>query len=226
MADTAALIPLNKLIDRFIFKYRLKPEMYFNLFEHAADCVRALNEGAISFYTQAEVASSALGVVTMPSDMIGLIGVALEYKGQLWYFTEKQYMIIRDDADDVMPTDYRADWVAYGVSGAGNLFFFRVDWKGRKIYVDGAESQDVIVQYTSNGLQVSGATTVPSEANLAIDAYLRWAQGEIEGKSINEQLKRERKYEQEFRVLKLKSMPSLREVKDYFLSMTTQAIQR
>ncbi|KKM20726.1 hypothetical protein LCGC14_1642590, partial [marine sediment metagenome] len=127
---------------------------------------------------------------------------------------------------DAMPTDYQSSWVSYGVAGATNLFYFRVDWKGRKIHIDGAEGEDVILQYTSSGLVTSGATTVPAIATPTIDAYLRWAQGEIDGKSINEQMKRERKYENEFRLLKLEQMPTLREIRDYFLSMTTQSIQR
>jgi len=226
MADTAALISLNKAIDRFIFKYKLSPDDYVNYFDHAADCVRELNKSVISSYQQTSVAVDSLGMLSMPSDMIGLIGVALEYKGELWYFTEKNYMIIRDAADDVMPTDQQASWSSYGVTGADNLFFFKVHWRDRKIYIDGAESQNVILQYISSGLVVSGATTIPAEATKALDAYLRWAQGEIEGKSINEQMKRERKYENEIRLLKVDQLPSLREVRDYFLSMTTQAIQR
>lgn len=226
MADTTGVVLLNKIVDRFIFKYKLPEDDYVNYFEHASDCVRDLNVHVISNYTQSTETVSALGVLTMPSDMIGLIGVALEYKGELWYFTEKQYMIIKDDADDAMPTDYQSSWVSYGVAGATNLFYFRVDWKGRKIHIDGAEGEDVILQYTSSGLVTSGATTVPAIATPTIDAYLRWAQGEIDGKSINEQMKRERKYENEFRLLKLEQMPTLREIRDYFLSMTTQSIQR
>ena len=77
MADTAALIPLNKVVDRFIFKYRLPPDDYVNYFEHAADCVRELNARAISYITTSTQTVSSLGVINMPSDMIHLVGVAL-----------------------------------------------------------------------------------------------------------------------------------------------------
>jgi hypothetical protein len=226
MADTTALIELKKVVDRFVFKYKLPDEDFINYFEHAADCVRELSIHAISSYKDVPLTTTALGILTMPTDMLSLIGVALAYKGQMWYFTEDQYMIIRTDADDQMPTDYDSTWASYGVTGAKNLFYFRVDWSERLIYIDGAESTEVRLQYLSSGLNLSAATTVPAIANPAIDAYLRLMQGEIDGKSINEQLKRRRTYEDEFRLLKLQSLPALREIRDYFLSMTTQAIQR
>lgn len=226
MADTAALVPLNKVVDRFIFKYKLPPDDYVNYYEHAADCVRELHIHAIPYYTEATITVTALGVLAMPTDMIGLVGVGLIYKGQIWYFTEKQYMRIMTDADDTMPTDYQPSWATYGVTGAENSFYFRVDWDNRRIYIDGAEGEDVYLQYTSSGLEASGATTVPINANQTIDAYLRWTQGEIDGKSINEQLKRRKEYEDQFRLLKLQSIPSLRTIRDYFLSMITQSIQR
>lgn len=226
MADTAALISLNKIVDRFIFKYKLPEDDYVNYYEHAADCVRELNVHAISSYTEVELEVSSLGVLSMPSDMLGLVGVGLVYKGQIWYFTQNQYMRIMTDADDTMPTDYQSTWSSYGVKGGANIFYFRVDWDNRKIYIDGAEGEDVLLQYTSSGLVASGATMVPAIANQSIDAYLRWAQGEIEGKSINEQMKRHRHFEDQFRLLKLQSLPALREIRDYFLSMMTQAIQR
>ena len=226
MADTTALIELKKVVDRFIFKYKLPDEDFVNYFEHAADCVRDLTMHAISSYHETTVTVSALGVLTMPSDMLSLIGVALAYKGELWYFTEKQYMVIQTAVADQLPSDYNSNWSSYGVTGGANIYYFRVDWEDRKIYIDGAEGEDVQLQYISSGLDLAAPTTVPAIATPAIDAHLRWAQGEIEGKSINEQMKRERKYENEVRLLKLQSLPALREIRDYFLSMTSQAIQR
>lgn len=226
MAETTALIELKKVVDRFIFKYKLPDDDFVSYLDHAGDCVRALNTEAINSYNEVTVSVDALGVLTMPNDMLTLIGVALSYKGELWYFTEKQFMIIKTDADDQMPSDYDSTWQTYGTTGGQNQYYFRVDWKGRKIHIDGAEGEDVQLQYVSSGLDLDAPTTVPTITIKVIDAYLRWAQGEIEGKSINEQNKRERKYENEVRLLKVKGLPSFRDVKDYFWSMTTQAAQR
>jgi hypothetical protein len=226
MAETTGLIELKKVVQRFILKYKLPDDDFVNYFEHAGDCVRKLNAHSISAYNEVTLPVSALGVLDMPTDMIGFIGVALEYMGELWYFTEKQFMVIKEAAEDKGPTDYDDKWASYGTTGAQNKYYFRIDWKARKIYIDGAEGEDVKLQYKSSGLDLAAPTTVPALATTAIDAYLRWAQGEIEGKSINEQLKRERKYENEIRLLKVDGLPSFREVKDYFLSVTTQAAQR
>lgn len=226
MADTTAVIQLKKVVQRFIFKYKLPDEDYINYFEHAADCIRDLSLHAIRAYRDVSASVSSLGVLTMPTDMLDLIGVALPYKGEMWYFTEKDSMIIRTAADDQMPTDYQTDGASYGSVGGENLFYFKVDWDARLIYIDGAESQDVRLQYVSSGLDLAAPTTVPAIATPTIDAYLRWAQGEIDGLSINEQLKRRRTYEEQFRLLKLQALPSARDLRDYFLSMTTQAAQR
>lgn len=226
MAETTGVIELKKVVDRFIFKYKLPEDDFVSYFEHAADCVRHLNKYAISAYNETTETVSALGVLTMPTDMTGLIGVALPYRGELWYFTEKKFMIIKTDADDQMPSDYESSWQNYGTTGGANQYYFRVDWKGRKIHIDGAEGLDVQLQYISSGLDLAAPTVVPAITTTAIDAYLRWAQGEIEGKSINEQMKRDRKWENELRLIKVDSLPGIKEVKDYFLSMTTQAAQR
>ncbi len=226
MAESSALIELTKVVQRYVFKYKLPNEDFINYFEHAADCVRGLNIHAISSSRRVDAAVDALGVLSMPSDLIGLVGVALEFRGELWFFTERQYMVVRTDAADPKPSDSNPLWTSYGTTGAKNEFYFMVDWKGRTIHIDGAESQDVTLVYLSSGLNIDAATTVPAICTPAIDSYLRWAQGEIEGKSINEQLKRDKKYEGEFRLLKLQSLPSLIDIRDYFLGMTSQAAQR
>ena len=226
MADTSAVIELKKVVQRFVFKYKLPDEDFINYFEHAADCIRDLSLHAIRSYRDEPATVNALGVLTMPGDMEDLIGVALPYKGEMWYFTEKMYMIIPVTGDESKPTDFQPTWGSYGVTGGANLFYFRVDWGARLIYIDGAESQTVRLQYVSSGLDLLAPTTVPAIATSTIDSYLRWAQGEIDGKSINEQLKRRRTYEEQFRLLKLQALPSARELRDTFLSVTTQAVQR
>ena len=104
MADSSALIELKKVVQRFVFKYKLPDEDFINYFEHAADCVRDLSVHAVSTSRRVSIAVDALGALSMPSDMLGLVGVALEYKGELWFFTEKQYMVVQE-SDTVMPTD-------------------------------------------------------------------------------------------------------------------------
>jgi len=225
MADTSAIIPLSKLVDRFVFKYKLPDQDYALYFEHAADCIRELSIHAISQYRDVEIAVSSLGVISMPSDMLDFIGVALSYKGNVWYFTENQYMIIQA-SDSVMPTDYDTYWYSYGTTGAKNLYYFKLDWEGREIHIDGAEGENVRLQYISSGLDTAATCQVPIIVTPAVDAYLRWAQGEIDGESINEQLKRKRTYEEQFRLLKLQSLPSLKDIRDYFLGMTTQSALR
>lgn len=226
MAETTALVELKKVVSGFLVKYQIPDDNHAAYMIHAGDCVRKLNQYTISSYNQTTETVSSLGVLTMPTDMTGLIGVALHYRGELWYFTEKQFMRIKTADDDQMPTDFDTDWYSYGTTGASNPYYFRVDWKGRKIHIDGAEGEDVQLQYISSGLDLAAPTTVPALTTTAIDAYLRWAQGEIEGKSINEQMKRERKYENEVRLLKVDGLPSSRDIRDYFLGMTTQAAQR
>lgn len=226
MAETTALVELKKIVSGFLVKYQLPDDNHAAYMIHAGDAVRHLNTYAISSYNETTETVDSLGVLSMPTDMTGLIGVALPYKGELWYFTEKQFMRIKTDADDQMPTDYESAWYTYGTTGAHNKYYFRVDWKGRKIYIDGAEGEDVQLQYVSSGLDLAAPTTVPAITTTAIDAYLRWAQGEIEEKSINEQNKRDRKWENEVRLIKVDGLPSSRDIRDYFLSVTTQAAQR
>lgn len=230
MAETAAVVELAKIVERFLFKWKLPKDDYVNYYEHAADCVRELNIHDIPSFVEVETSVNSLGFISMPSDMIDFISVGLLWMGELWTFTERRYMVYTDfgDSSTTKPTDHEYGQYGYAGTGGKNEFYFKLDWKNRKIMIDGAESEDVILWYKSSGLSTDGGSnvTVPVICNATIDAYLYLKYGEFEEKSINELLRRQRLYEQQLELLRVQSIPGINELYDYFLKMTTQAILR
>ena len=230
MADTAALVELAKLVERFMLKYKLPKDDFFNYYEHAADCVRELHIHDLPAFKEVEISVNALGFISMPDDMIDFVAVGLLWMGQLWFFTERRFMVYTDfgDSATTKPSEHEYGDYGYAATGGKNEYYFKLDWRNRKIMIDNAEGEDVILWYKSSGLDTTGGTsvTVPVVANATIDSYLYFKQGEMDGESINENLRRERNYEKQLSLLRLHSMPAIHELYDYFLAMTTQSILR
>lgn len=230
MADTGAITNLTKVVDRFLFKNKLTKNDFVNFYEHAADCVRELSIHDMPSYVEEEIAVSSLGIITMPSDMIDFISVGLLWGGELWTFTEKHFMVYTDfgGTDITKPTSHEYGSNGYAATGGKNKYYFKLDWKNRQIMIDGAEGVDVILWYKSSGLGGLGgvSVSVPVIMQAAIDAWLYYKKGELEDKSINELLRRDRNYEKQVTLLRNQSIPGVNEIYDYFLAMTTQSIQR
>jgi len=115
----------------------------------------------------------------------------------------------------------------YGAKGGVNDYNFTVDWKSRRIYLDGLDSGDVVLIYTSSGLSVDGGTTVSDLLSPVIESYLLWRETYWLKDLVRERADRGREYNNE--VLKARNFInslSFNQLRDILLGTATQAARR
>ena len=223
MADTANLIKIQDVVDRYMYKYRIPIDDWDLYFEHVIDWFRDANIHHLRAFKTTTDTMSSLGVVDMPTDLIDLIAVSLPYKGRLWTLTRDRGVDITSMADDDQTQIPDAQTTGYGAVGGTNLYYYICDWDSRKIYINGLPAATVTLQYVSSGHDLTADTYVPSHAISAIDTYLRWKQAEIEGMGINERQLRRSIYNDEIMMMRRVNLPSYDEFKDIFRAINTQA---
>jgi len=247
MAHTSAVTEIGKVVDKYLLKYALPQENYFTYLQHACDCFREINLRHSNNVVTTKIAVSVLGIIDMPSDMIGFGHVFIPINGEWWSFTKKPRKVTTTTSavmtTATMPTiengegqdseygegvDVQND-VYYGLGGKGgvNDYYFTIDWSARRIFCDGFKSDIAILQYMSSGLVVSGSTFVPGECETVIDAYLNWKKEMIAPRSMSMIQYLEKLYTDQIKAIRLiHFMPSKDEICDAWDSSSSQGIQR
>lgn len=237
MASTTGITEIGKVVEKFTFKYKLPQEDYFLYLQHACDCFRDINLRHANNVVTTKIAVSSLGIIEMPTDMIGFCGVYMPINGELWSFTKKGRKVMTttttlgvegQDSNMGEGVDVLDDYYL-SPSGRGgvNSYYFNIDWTARRIFCDGIKSDTAVLQYTSSGLVVGGNTYVPQECESVIDAYLNWKKEQIDPRSLSMLQYTEEKYKEE--VLKLRIynfMPSKDEISDAWDKSSTRSMQR
>lgn len=232
MAHTAALVKLMDTVDRFLLKYKLPMEDAVLFVEHACDCYRNIMTRHSNAYVTAKVEVGANGIIEMPSDMIGFNGLYVAIGHELWSFTDDPKIVhttTGSGSEEVKDGEDRGDAVSYGYGAKGgvNAYNKKIDWAARRIFLDGVIPDEVVLTYTSTGIELTGDTMIPVEATDVIDAYLFWKKSMFDGSSRHERDGRKRDYMDEVTQLRiLNFMPTGDELRDIFYSTTTQTPQR
>jgi len=231
---TPALISINEAVSRYMFKFKLPLEDAFIYTEHACDALRELHLHDLPNLVTSKVAVSALGIIEIPSDLIGFNGLYVFVDGHKWKFTYNDNLITtttttggaetqdEDYGEGVAVKDPKTD--TYGGVGGVNDYYYKIDWKARRIFVDGIASDTVILEYVSSGIELTGTTYIPVMALSVIDTYLKWKESywipgqeryaEVREKAYNDAVMRTRNFV---------NAKTYEEWRDLFLSLTTMA---
>uniref|UniRef100_A0A6H1ZVC5 Uncharacterized protein n=1 Tax=viral metagenome TaxID=1070528 RepID=A0A6H1ZVC5_9ZZZZ len=184
MAHTAAIIPIEQVVSRFLFKYKRPLDDAFIYTEHCCNAYRDFRLYDSDQVVTAKVSINANKWIDMPSDLQTFVDLCTPISGEWWSFTEKRYIVNtttftgivegRDEsfgegADLSVPRT-----TGYAASGGVNDYNYMIDWEARRIYVDGMESATVVLLYTSSGIEMSGTTQVPELLTPLLDAYMLW----------------------------------------------------
>jgi len=231
MADTSGILTLNDVVDRFLVKNKLPKDDYFVYLEHATDCYRELNLHHGSEYKQSVVTADSLGRVTMPTDLVDLIGVYVPYRGRRWFFTYDDNLVTTVTGDgDAFDTDYGEGLdvtdrtsVNYGATAGKNTYYMSVDWNDRIIYITNMASTKCTVVYVSSGVNLDGTTYIMAKTQGVFDAYLRWQKAIIDNQPIGIQQLRKADYDEAVLMLRRTHLPSASEFRDTILQTYVQA---
>jgi len=234
MAYTDALIDIETVVTRFLLKYKKSTEDFVSYTELACGCVRDFSLYHSGEAVTAKVSVTANKLIEMPDDMIGFVDLCYPIQGRWWSFTRQDDIVNtttftglvegRDSDFEEGVNIKHALSDTYGAKGGVNTYNYMIDWDARRIYVDGLDSETVVLKYVSSGVTVAGTTYVPDLISPVIDAYLLWRETYWLPGLAREREMREKDYTKE--VLKARyfiNSLSYNEFRDLILGNTTQA---
>lgn len=237
MANSTAYSEIGKLIDKYILMRGLQQDDYFSYLQMACNCYRDISLRHSNKVVTVKIAVSALGIIEMPSDMVGFGTLYVAINGETWSFTRKSKKVMTTtttlgvegqnatfgEGVDVLNDQY------WGLGGRGgvNAYYMNIDWSARRIFCDGFKSDTAVLVYTSSGLVIAGNTYVSQECEASITAYIDW-QKEINNIRSISMLQILEKYytDRLFEMRLFNFMPSRDEIQDAWDSSSTQGIQR
>ena len=204
MADVNALVSIEEAVTRYLLKYRKPQDDYVIYTEHACNCVRDFQLHDGHSLRSEKIAVDALGIVELPDDCVMVHDVCVAYRGEWWSFTERPDMVNTttlsggsethdaDFGEGVTLLDNKT--YTYGSKGAVNDYYYKLDWKARRIFCDGIISDTVLLKYVSNGINADGDTYIPEMVTPMLDTYLLWKETYWLTELVRERQARERDY--------------------------------
>jgi hypothetical protein len=187
MTSTAALVSIESVVTRWLFKYKKSADDYALYLEHCAQCYQDFNLYDGEIFTTAKVTiNQTLKCIDMPADLLKFIDLVTPIKGGWWSFTQKDNIVTTttmvgavETRDPLQGEGAVIDVdrvVSYGAKGAYNKFRCTVDMVTRRIYMDNTYTANdyMVLLYVSSGINATGETTVPSFLIPVFDTYLLW----------------------------------------------------
>ena len=181
---TPALLNIEQVVSRFLFKYKRSTDDAFIYTEHACNCYRDFRLYDSDQVETAKVSVNANKWIDMPSDMLTFVDLCIPINGAWWSFTEQRQIVNTTtftglvegrDSDEGEGVDLDVPrTTGYAAAGGINDYNYTLDWEARRIYVDGISSDTVVLMYTSSGIEVTGTTQVPDMLTPLFDAYMLW----------------------------------------------------
>jgi len=165
---------------------------------------------------------SAAKTVDLPADFVDHLRIGIPINGKLQVLTNHDKMLFPrtfEDGKDVGNTDegtgitalYLTDHFSngqfvgglYGVGGSDQAYY-RIDRERRTIIFSGSIPRaEIVLEYLSSGVKLTGTTIIPREAVPALRAYALWQMIENDNKaSMNEKERRKRQYEEQVEALR------------------------
>jgi hypothetical protein len=231
---TPALVSINSMVDMFLLKFELSTDRAWLFTQHACDAVRELHLYDLPNLVTTKVSISALGIIEFPTDLIGFNGLYKFVDGVKWSFTRRDDVITTTTTtlgvegqsttygESSALKDPKSD--TYGGVGGVNDYYYKIDWKARRIFIDGLISDTVMLEYTTSGVETTGTTYLPDYCTPVIDAYLQWKMCFLVQGMERYADQREKSYTKATdKIRNLVNGMTADEWRDLLLSITTQA---
>jgi len=181
---TNALINIEEIVSRYLFKYKLSLDDAFEYTEHACDAYKAFRLYDSHEFATAKVTFTTNRWLEMPNDMQTFVDLCVPINGAWWSFTERREIVHtttftglvegRDSTFGEGADLSEPRTTGYAAAGGVNDYNYKLDWDARRIFIEGISSGTGVLLYTSSGIEVSGVTQIPDMLIPMIDAYMLW----------------------------------------------------
>jgi hypothetical protein len=187
MVDISGYVNLGQVVDSLINEQEISRKHRRRFLQVALEGFsRELNLFHLNSYKGVWLeVSASLGTVDWPSDYVSFLGIGYNIDGQFWSFTEDDNMIIPQgtvSGQDTLNSDRGENAAAerysipsYSTPGGLNSDFYKIDIPNRRIITNGESSRThLLLYYVSSGVNASGNTVVPIQAERALKDYISW----------------------------------------------------
>lgn len=236
MAETSGLVKIEDMVDRFIFRYKVQEDDWDLYLEHACAFLSEIRQHHGGGYEEDKVAVDSLGFIDMPTDLLDIVDIYLPKDGEVWYFTRNDGLVTTTtlvNGSETFDDDYgegtnirdaRID--GYGALGGVNDYYYTPIWDDRQILVKGVTSANVTLRYKTTGLDLSGITYVPANAEDVVISKLKMERAYIDDAPQWKQVLCRQDFKESLAMYRKTAMMSANEFKDIWRSVTTQAPMR
>jgi hypothetical protein len=237
MAESTAYREIGKVVDTYLLLRGLPQDDYFMYLQMACNCYRDISLNHSNSTITSKIAVSSLGIIEMPSDMVGFNKLYTVLNGEIWTFSRNKKVVTTttttagiegDDAtkgEGVALINYR--FIGLGARGGINTYYVNIDWKARRLFCDNFKSDTAVLVYSSNGLVVGGNTYIPSQCESPINAYIDWQREINETRSLGLLQTKEKYYNDRLFEMRLFNfLPTAEEIADIWDTNSTQSVIR
>jgi hypothetical protein len=241
MARTSNLYQIEQVVTRALHYADVGEDQYRRFLQLAFDGWRELNRGVVrGRETWVKVTPDAINRIDYPQDMEEFIGIGIPRGGKIWLLTEKDDIIatltddgvgnLSLDSDDGEGVDTTtAQYENIKSTGGVNIHgYYTIDHDRQEIIVNSTSRDELILVYTTSGINTDQITYIPTKAADALIAYILWRDASGRMKSSGDiPIVQARKIEWQEEKMKLKkremfSIPEFRDV----LNSTSSLLRR
>ena len=182
--DSPALVPISKVVHSYLNATGIYSKVNYKRFlqivlENYAD----LNINNTAGFNSGRFIINQVNCVPFPLDYIDYVRIGVPVAGQIETLTANDAIITPkaitcgvEVADSDLSTPISNDWIVhYGSTGGRNFMYYKSDKINRQIVFEGdGIGREVVIQYITTGINMSGATMIPVELVKVLRKYLHW----------------------------------------------------
>jgi hypothetical protein len=235
--ETNALISVEQAVTDYLLGYKKTTEDYITYLRHALVLLTDFMIHDSQEARSEKLSIDSLGIIEFPTDMIRVKDVCVAWNGEWWTMTEKPNMINTTSFVGLVET-HDSDFgegvaikdgtsTTFGSKGAINDYYYMVDYKARRIFIDGLVSDTCLVKYVSSGISASETTYIPILIVPMLESYLLWKESFWIPELVRERPMRQKDFENErLRVRNVLNSKTASQWKDIFWGSMSQSPKR
>lgn len=182
--DTSALMTFDQLIQGMLLKSELPESYYSRMLQLAIDGYREMNLTVLPEGRNIEKFDMDSNyIIYMPDDMILLNRAMVDIDGSMWPLTKDMDIVPTTtmsggsetlDPDVGEGIDIIRRGIYYSKTGGANTEgYYRPDYRKRRIIFRNVSRTNVLLDYTTSGVDLTEVTYIPVYAKIALEAYVR-----------------------------------------------------
>jgi hypothetical protein len=235
--DTSGVQTLKVMVKTIIFESGYTQEHWPYVYQFTIDAIRDVHMFHTSKYKISKVdMDTQTNTISWPDDYLGLCFLAIPQNGQIWTLTRDNKIIptttlvngqetLDSNSGEGVIESEGIVW-GYAAKGGQNTLYYTEDENNRRFFINGIKPvTDILMGYISSGIEDKD-TLIPIRFKNVAEMYVRWKMNLRDPVNKNDADYFKDLYEQESNKLVAFEDPTLDEIYDALLKVSTQVVNR